>query len=415
MSHEVMAASEEIGIYRLTREWSTYQWLCARHVETRKADRWIVERTGSCEHFCDDCQREANAASEGIHPHPNTGIGARSPVRRSPSGTSGRARGRKDDMKRTSSEFPEAPAPVAPPRYNVELPGLQTYVSGLVTNNGRAARARARRGGGNLTARPFLKWTGGKRQLLPELLKRVPASFGAYHEPFVGGGALFFALAPMFAHLGDMNPRLVTTYRTVQSNVERLIERLAELALDHDEEAFYARRASEPTTEISLAAWMIYLNKTCFNGLWRVNRAGRFNAPFGRHDNPTICDADNLRVCSAVLHDRVLIRHEGFEAVADRAKRGDLVYFDPPYVPVSATSNFTGYTSGGFGSADQERLRDVALALKRRGVHVLLSNSGTPAVADLYAGDFEVSEVAARRLINSKASNRGAVVEYVIT
>lgn len=264
------------------------------------------------------------------------------------------------------------------------------------------------------TARPFLKWPGGKRQLLPELLKRIPPKYGTYHEPFVGGGALFFALAPVDAQLGDMNPRLVKTYSTVKLSVEPLIERLQELALNHNEERFYARRAAEPVGTLNLAAWMIYLNKTCFNGLWRVNKSNKFNAPFGRYDNPTLCDAGNLRLCSATLAG-VHVQNEPFETVAMRAKCGDLVYFDPPYVPASSTASFTAYTAAGFGPKDQERLRDLALALKMRGVHVLLSNSGTPAVADLYARDFEVTQVAAKRNINSKATARGPVAEYVIT
>jgi DNA adenine methylase len=266
----------------------------------------------------------------------------------------------------------------------------------------------------NAKAKPFLKWPGGKRQLLPELLKRVPANFGAYHEPFLGGGAMFFALAPGNAWLGDMNPRLIKTYASVKLSVEPLIERLLALSANHDEERFYARRAAEPIGTLDLAAWMIYLNKTCFNGLWRVNKSNKFNAPFGRYDNPTICDADNLRLCSAALAG-IHVQNEPFETVEMRAKCGDLVYLDPPYVPASATSNFTSYTADGFGPKDQERLRDVALRLKMRGVHVILSNSGTPAVADLYTRDFDVVEIAARRNINSKATSRGPVAEYVIT
>lgn len=265
------------------------------------------------------------------------------------------------------------------------------------------------------TARPFLKWPGGKRQLLPELLKRIPAKYGTYHEPFLGGGALFFALAPKLANLGDMNPRLIKAYCAVRNDVEAVIERLQEYALDHDEPNYYIRRSSEPKDDLGIAAWMIYLNKTCFNGLWRVNRLGEFNVPFGRYDNPTICDADNLRACAEALRHGIAIAHQGFENVLIEAVAGDLVYFDPPYVPASSTASFTAYTAAGFGPKDQERLRDLALTLKMRGVHVLLSNSGTPAVADLYARDFEVTQVAAKRNINSKATARGPVAEYVIT
>ncbi len=267
-----------------------------------------------------------------------------------------------------------------------------------------------------MSARPFLKWTGGKRQLLPELLKRVPSMYGVYHEPFVGGGALFFALRPPVARLGDMNPRLVRCYRAIRDNVDDLIGLLSSRYATNTAGFFYATRAAEPSDPVEVAAWMIYLNKTCFNGLWRVNKAGKFNAPFGKYDNPAICDEENLRACSAALKaGLVTIENEDFESVDGRAKAGDFVYFDPPYVPLSETSSFAAYTAGGFGPRDQERLRDLALTLKRRGVHVLLSNSGAPAVEKLYSADFTIAEVMARRSINKNASGRGAIVEYVIS
>jgi len=159
---------------------------------------------------------------------------------------------------------------------------------------------------------------------------------------------------------------------------------------------------------------MIYLNKTCFNGLYRVNKSGGFNVPFGSYKNPTICDEENLRACSAALAPAV-IRASGFWVTVADVERGDFVYFDPPYVPVSKTSNFAAYTAAGFGPKDQERLRNLALSLKRRGVHVLISNSGTEAVRELYSDkDFLIEEVQARRSINSKGKGRGAVKEYLI-
>ena len=193
------------------------------------------------------------------------------------------------------------------------------------------------------------------------LLDKAPGSWNSYHEPFVGGGALFFALAARCgglsgrAVLSDMNSRLIRTYQTVRDQVEPLIGRLQEHAELHSKDHYYNTRARpiDDDEDLEVAAWMIYLNKTGFNGLYRVNKKGKFNVPIGRYKNPKICDADNLRACSAVLQG-VEIHHQGFDAVLERAGSGDFVYFDPPYVPVSATASFTAYTSDGFNLADQE-------------------------------------------------------------
>ncbi|MGA7123972.1 MAG: DNA adenine methylase [Polyangiaceae bacterium] len=263
-------------------------------------------------------------------------------------------------------------------------------------------------------SRPFLKWAGGKRQLLPSLLQRAPANPGRYFEPFVGGGALFFALRPKKAVLADVNERLIRTYKGVRKSVDEVIRLLRDYP--HDPEFFYRFREKniDDGTDAEVAAWFVYLNRTGFNGLYRVNRGNRFNVPFGRYANPTICDEPALRACSAALADADL-RVQDFEAVVEKAKAGDFVYFDPPYVPLSTTSSFTAYTSRGFGDAEQTRLRDTALRLKERGVRVLLSNSSAPAVRKLYARGFTLSEVSATRLVNSKATARGAVVELLIT
>jgi len=284
-----------------------------------------------------------------------------------------------------------------------------------------------------------VKWAGGKTQLLPELLKYVPKGFGAYtgfmayHEPFVGGGALFWELAQMlptsFASkdviLSDANVRVVVTYGAIARHVEDVIEILhrkeaAYLAADEEtrSDCFYRDRRMEPSDPIARAAWFIFMNKTCFNGLCRVNKRDVFNVPHGKYKNPKICDAENLRACSRALNrGRVEILWEGFEGVEKRAAEGDLVYFDPPYVPAwknRKTSYFTAYAVGGFSMQDQTRLRDLALRLKRRGVHVLLSNSHTPEVEEMYGHDFEMYEVEARRSVNSKGDGRGAVKEYII-
>ncbi len=263
------------------------------------------------------------------------------------------------------------------------------------------------------TARPFLKWAGGKRQLMPHLLRHVPATRGRYFEPFVGGGALFFALRPDRATVADVNERLVRAYRGVAHHVEDVVRLLG--GYPHDSAFFYRLRARpiDARSDAEVAAWFIYLNRTGYNGLYRVNRKNEFNVPFGRYANPTVCDAPMLRACAAALHGTNLVVDD-FENVVAGAKRGDFVYFDPPYAPLSATSSFTSYTSGGFGPDDQRRLRDVALRLKRRGVHVLLSNSSVPAIRELYEGPFEVLEVPATRMVNSKGGGRGPVAELVI-
>jgi DNA adenine methylase len=261
--------------------------------------------------------------------------------------------------------------------------------------------------------KPFLKWAGGKRQLLPSLLEHAPSSRSTYFEPFIGGGAFFFALRPWRAVLADVNERLIRTYRGVRDDVEAVIRLLR--SYPHDSAFFYRFReeAVDSGSDAEVAAWFIYLNKTGYNGLYRVNRENRFNVPFGRYANPTICDEPTLRACSKALEQSELLV-EDFEKVVAGAKGGDFVYFDPPYVPVSATSSFTSYTSNGFGEGEQVRLRDVARKLKWRGVRVLLTNSSAPFVRDLYADGFELTEVLAARFVNSKATARGAVVELLI-
>lgn len=267
--------------------------------------------------------------------------------------------------------------------------------------------------------RPFLKWVGGKRQLLPELWKSVPETFGRYVEPFVGGGALFFELRARGwsgrAILNDVNWHVAQTYRAVSESVEDVIRALRRLR--YDKAQYLALRAKMPNdiehTAVEAAVWTIYMNRCGFNGLWRVNKKGQFNVPFGRYTNPTICDEPVLWGASAALQ-VARIMNGDFEGSLISVKRGDLVYFDPPYVPVSATANFTGYAKDGFNLDDQKRLRDCAARLKRLGAHVILSNADVPLVRELYKG-FHIRAVSARRNVNSKASSRGAVGEVIIT
>jgi len=263
--------------------------------------------------------------------------------------------------------------------------------------------------------KPFVKWAGGKRQLLEEISARLPPQFETYHEPFVGGGAVFFALsAGRSAHLSDSNLRLVRSYRGIKENVDDVIAFLK--SYRKSRAAFLEMRARDidAASDAEVAAWFIYLNKLAFNGLYRVNSKNKFNVPYGDNENAIICDERNLRACARAL-ERAQLHHEDFSSVRERAKPGDLVYFDPPYFPVSSTSYFTSYTARGFTRGDQEKLRDLACDLKRSGVHVLLSNS--PPAAELYRENlgFSVRKVLASRAVNSKAALRGKITELLIS
>jgi DNA adenine methylase len=267
--------------------------------------------------------------------------------------------------------------------------------------------------------RPFLKWVGGKGQLMPELMKRVEmvGDFGRYHEPFLGGGALFFELyragaLKKQAYLSDNNPRLIEAYEGVRDHVDEVIDLLQRHAKRHSEEHFYRVRAKVPPTLPERAARVIYLNKTCYNGLYRENSKGEFNSPFGRYKKPVICDEDNLRAASKALK-KAKIESRHFQTVANVAERGDLVYFDPPYHPVSETSSFQGYHKGAFGEDSQRLLSEVYAKLATKDVHVLLSNSMTDLVQTLYKG-FTIDTVHAARAMNSRADRRGKVREALV-
>jgi DNA adenine methylase len=265
---------------------------------------------------------------------------------------------------------------------------------------------------------PFLKWVGGKRQLLPEILRRVPPGrIRRYAEPFVGGGALFFELVRQgrieSAVLCDTNTDLIFTYRAVKEEPEDVIEALR--FHKNTAEHYYEVRALDPEklSRPERAARTIYLNRCGYNGLYRVNLAGKFNVPFGKYANPAIRDPDGLRAASKALQ-RADLRVADFEDAVSDLKIGDFGYFDPPYVPLSVTSSFTAYTRDGFTLDDQTRLRDTALALKARGVRVLLSNSSAKIVYDLYRKSFKCREVAATRMINCVGQGRGRIAELLI-
>lgn len=267
-----------------------------------------------------------------------------------------------------------------------------------------------------IDCRPFLKWAGGKTQLLPELLRRVPPSYNRYLEPFIGGGALFFALQPKSAYLADFNPELINCFEVVRSDLPALIEELKKYR--YEKEMYYAVRELDrkegfaSSSHIARAARFIYLNKTCFNGLYRVNSKGHFNVPFGAYKDPTILDTDNLTACSAALSTAIL-KTGSFEEIADVAESGDFVYFDPPYAPASDTADFTQYVSGGFDASSQELLLLTCLKLHQKGVKWMVSNSNTMIIQELYRG-FKVETVEASRAINSKAEKRGPILELII-
>ena len=265
----------------------------------------------------------------------------------------------------------------------------------------------------NPSPKPFLKWAGGKSQLVGEILKRFPTTFRRYHEPFLGGGAVFFALQPRAAVLSDVNRELVETYLAIRNDVDNVIRALSRHQPD---EAHYYKVRAQSAAGLSLeesAARTIFLNKTCFNGLYRVNRRGEFNVPFGRYRNPKFCDPENLSRVAESLQRAELHIQSVFD-ISRRVRRGDLVYFDPPYDPVSKTSSFTAYAKDGFGREEQIRLAELFARLAKRGVHVVLSNSDTPFIQDLYKG-FRIDRVYARRAINARADRRGPVGELIIS
>ncbi len=267
---------------------------------------------------------------------------------------------------------------------------------------------------------PFIKWVGGKRQLIEELKKRMPENYNSYFEPFIGGGALFFELRPKKAFINDYNNELTNLYITVRDNPDELIDDVCKhknesnyyyevRALDRDEKAF------NKLTNIQRASRFIFLNKTGFNGLYRVNSKGQYNVPFGRYKNPNYCDPDNILACSDLLKNTE-ISNGDFDIIKIKIKKGDFVYFDPPYVPLTATSSFTGYTDKGFDEDMQFRLRDLCDYINDKGAYFMLSNSSADFVYELYDVDgYTIHEVEASRNINSKGNGRGKVKELIIT
>jgi DNA adenine methylase len=273
--------------------------------------------------------------------------------------------------------------------------------------------------------RPFLKWAGGKRQLLPEILAHhLPPDFSEaiedrqYFEPFIGAGAVLLALQPSRATIGDQNAELVNCYQVIRDRLPELVDALQE----HRNEAEYYYKVRQwdrqddfdRRDEVVRAARIIFLNKTCYNGLFRVNNQGQFNVPFGRYRNPKILDIEALTAIHDYLRSaQVHINQGDFQETVRSAQAGDFVYFDPPYDPLTATASFTGYGAGGFDRAAQTRLRDTFVELDQRGCRVLLSNSDTEFIRELYDG-FAICSIDATRAINSNALKRGKVSEVLI-
>lgn len=270
----------------------------------------------------------------------------------------------------------------------------------------------------NKLVQPFLKWAGGKRQLLPELRKYVPTKVGTYFEPFLGGGAALFDLQPKQAIVNDINAELVNTYRVIRNNIDELIN---DLEKHRNEKAyFYSVRELDRTSEyryltpVERASRLIYLNKTCYNGLFRVNSKGQFNVPFGEYKNPNIVNSGVLRAVHNYLVDcNVQVLNTDFVESVSEATKDDFIYIDPPYDPMSDTASFTGYSLDGFGKDEQIRLKETVDQLTARGCNVLLSNSSTEFIRDLYR-EYKMVIVEAKRAINSNAARRGKVDEVLV-
>lgn len=276
--------------------------------------------------------------------------------------------------------------------------------------------------------KPFLKWAGGKRQILPDLFRHIPEQFDTYHEPFIGGGALFFALASRHEELpflyqsddftaiiSDINDKLIDTYIAVRDDVDAVIDLLKqykkeELQYEKCRDYFYIIRDQDILSQVEIAARFIYITKTGFNGLYRENHAGKCNVSYG--GNHFECDLDNLRLVSDTLKN-VEILCTDFSTITDRVQSGDFVYLDPPYIPISNTSNFTGYTKHGFGMDQQIQLRNIVDELTRMGVYVLLSNSDTGKTREIYK-EYIIETISVRRTVSGDGDKRGFVNEVLV-
>lgn len=268
---------------------------------------------------------------------------------------------------------------------------------------------------------PFTKWTGGKRKLLPVLTSMMPDNYNNYFEPFLGGGALFFHLSPQTAVINDFNTELINCYQQIKDNPNELIELLTNHQRNNSKDYYLELRAADRDgridvmSDIERAARIMYMLRVDFNGLYRVNSKNQFNVPYGRYKNPKIVDSDLILMISNYLNkSNIQILNGNFEDAIKNVKAGDFVYFDPPYIPLSETSSFTSYTHEGFSYEDQVRLRDAFRDLDRRGAFVMLSNSSSPLVEELYQ-DYVIHKVEAVRTNGAKSSSRGKISEIIVT
>ena len=265
-------------------------------------------------------------------------------------------------------------------------------------------------------AKPFVKWAGGKGGLLKKLESYFPDEFDTYYEPFMGGGAVFFYLNPPKAVINDLNRELMDVYEVVKKDVEALMTALnKQQKYVDDKEYFYKMRGKNPNRmkPINRAARTIFLNKTCFNGIYRVNAKGVFNVPFGDMNNPTLCERKNLLECSKALKNTEILS-EDYKALLPRVGKGDFVYLDPPYVPLSKTAHFTSYTRGGFGEEEQKELKEFCDDLDSKGARFLLNNSDTELVSNLYSS-FKIAVIEARRSLAASGVSRKTAREVVVT
>lgn len=275
---------------------------------------------------------------------------------------------------------------------------------------------------GSKKVKPFLKWAGGKGQLLEQLQGLFPKKYNAYFEPFIGGGAVFFSLSPKKATINDINTTLVQTYIYIKDDVEKVIKELKKLEKeflskeqDDKKEFYYKIREkynSLPSNDFKRSLYFLFFNKTAFNGVYRENSKGGFNVPMGSYKNPKIVDEENLRAVSESLKNTTILNTSFAESVK-KAKVGDFVYFDPPYHPLSTTSSFTSYSKDDFTKEDQIKLRDLFIELDKKGVYVMLSNSSAPFIKEIYS-KYRQIPVYANRMINSKSDKRGKISEVVI-
>ncbi len=271
--------------------------------------------------------------------------------------------------------------------------------------------------------KPFVKWAGGKRQLIPVLKENLPSSMGTYFEPFLGGGALLFHILMkgngQRCGISDLNSDLVLAYTTIRDKTPDVISSLKNHAKNYQKNSksyYYSIRDSNPRSAVEKTSRLIFLNRTCFNGLYRVNKKGKFNVPLGRYSNPNIVNEENIMAVGQVLQSPLVsIKCRDFEAVLEDAKKNDLVYFDPPYQPVSDTSNFTSYTNKSFTYDDLKRLTKLCLKLDSKGCKVMLSNSNSKEVSDMFSEKhWKLKKISANRSINSNSKKRTGHFELLI-